>query len=187
MTVTEYTFNHTAFSVLTTGRVTSLWTVREPRPGRASSAQSCEPPGAVCSLPEDTAGLGEHWLVVSASCRASTACGGGCPEPAAPSPESAWRPIPSVSSGRCWLAALFLRLWPVSESREAPGDCGWRETFEPWRSDTETGGGPWRLRSRDWLETGKVCSALPATAPTQVCLTFSSHSSKAILYSSHLP
>lgn len=32
MTVTEYTFNHTAFSVLTTGRVTSLWTVREPRP-----------------------------------------------------------------------------------------------------------------------------------------------------------
>lgn len=32
MTMTEYTFNYTAFSVLTTGRVTSLCTVREPRP-----------------------------------------------------------------------------------------------------------------------------------------------------------
>ena len=65
MTLADYTFNYTVFSLLTAGRLTSLWTALRPESSGLVSGACSRKPLKSCSLsafspePKDKPGLGE--------------------------------------------------------------------------------------------------------------------------------
>lgn len=177
MTLVDYTFNYTVFSLLTTGRLTSLWIVLETwvlRDGfRCPLQGASEELFSFCLL---TRAQGQAWsgggtsLLRADSCRDSLGWGLCSPQPA-PEPASPREP-PSSGDCQCLQVpapSFSLTGWLISwsftsqKTRKHLGSCGLGVEFEQWWSNAEKwqvgtwGRGGWEA---PWAGRAEVCALL---------------------------
>lgn len=213
MTLTDYTFNYTVFSLLTAGRLTSLWTVLETwvlRDGfRCPLLGATEELFPFCLL---TRAQGRAWSGGSTSLLRADSCKdslgwGACSPPPAPEPAfpgsllQAGASVPVSSGARplllaCWVTFISWAFCQFQKIGKQLGSCGLGVEFEQWCSNPEKwqegtwGRGGWGSR---WEGGGKRAPLCDCSAPNMAVLylqrlqVFKNCTFKAILCPPHPP